>query len=143
MAEVVCLSVALVLAIAQLIIELQMSTLPKRFAIRRADNIAAIVGGRRIITSRIVGRILTELILDAEQVDFVIRYILVLTVAGIPLQAHHDISALGIQPSVELKHRPGILILAIGKTSTLVVVNDVRQQNSRRIAESSQWVGNV
>ena len=54
MTEVIGLSVALVLVVAQLIVELQVGALPEGLAIEGAEHITLVVAGRGVVAGRIV-----------------------------------------------------------------------------------------
>ena len=80
-AEVVSLTVALVLRVAQFVVELQVCALPEGLAVGGAGYIAAIVARCGVITGGIVGGVQSCLVLHTEKVHFVVRHILVLGVA--------------------------------------------------------------
>ena len=125
MAEVVSLAVALVLVIAQLVVCLQVSPLPKRLAVGGAEHIAAVVGRGCVVAGSVVGGVATGLVLDEIEVDVVVRGILVLAVASAGFDAEGYVASMRIQTAVELQHAPRILVAAIGEAGVLVVVDEI------------------
>ena len=103
-----------------------MRTFPKRLTIGGTDDITAIVRGRCVVSGSIIGRVLHELVLYKEEVHCIVADILVLTIAGIGLKADHDVTSFRVQTTIELKHGPDVLALAIGQAGTLIVIHKVR-----------------
>ena len=122
-AELVGLAVALVLIIAQLVVGLQVGTLPQRLTIGDAGHIALVVAGRGVIAGREIGRVLTCLIFYAKEVHIVVRRVAVLAVANRALETHGDVAAPGIEAAIELQHTPRILVLTIAQAGALIVVD--------------------
>ena len=124
MAEVVGLSVALVLAVAQFVVELQVGTLPEGFAVGGAQYVAALIRGSGVISGSIVGGVLSSLILHEEQAYFVVGRVLTIAASAAGLKPYDNVPSLRIQPAIELQHSPGILVVAVGETGALVVINE-------------------
>ena len=81
MTEIISLAVTLVLAVAQLVVELQVRTLPQRFAVECTRHIALVVAWCRAIAGGEVGGVLSCLVLHTVQVHLVVRAITVVAVA--------------------------------------------------------------
>ena len=125
MTEVISLAVALVLTITQLVVKLQMGTLPERFAIGGADDIATVIRRCRTIPGGIIGRVLPCLVLHLEEMYLIVGRVLILAVATVSLQTEYDIPSTRVQTAIELKHSPRILVTAIGEAGIQVVVDEM------------------
>ena len=123
--EVVSQTVALILVIAQLVAELQVGTFPQGLAVGCTQHIAPVIGRRGAVTGSIVGRIVTILILLAEQQHLVVGYALVLAIASTTLNTQNDVTTARIQAAIQLQHGPGILVLAIRQVGIQVLVNGI------------------
>ena len=123
MTEVIRLTIALVLVVAQFVTRLQMSTLPERFTVGCIHHVATIVGRCGVVAGREIGGVLSGLVLDTEEVYFVVRDILLLVIACTSLETDGDVTALRVQAAEELQHTPGVLVLAIREAGLSVVVD--------------------
>ena len=123
--EIVGLTVALVLVVSQLIVELQMSALPERLAVVGTEHIAAVVAGGGVVPGGEESGVVACLVLHLIQVHLVIGSIPVFVVTHTAFQTQGDIAPFWIQTSVELQHSPYVFVLAIAQTGTFVTVDDV------------------
>ena len=82
-AEVVGLAVALVLAVAQLVVGLQVGTLPEGLAVGGAQHVAAVVRRRGVVAGGEEGGVLTGLVLHAVEVHLVVRDVALLVVTSV------------------------------------------------------------
>ena len=125
MAEVIGLAVALVLVVTQLVVDLQVGTLPERFAVEGTEHVAFVVRWGGVIAGGEVGGVLTGYVLHAVQINLIVRGIAVLAVAHAALNAQGDIAASRVQPAIELQHGPCVFVLAIGEAGAMVVVDHI------------------
>ena len=123
MAEIVCLTVAFVLTVTQFVVGLQVCPLPKRLAVINAHYISFVVRRCLVVSGCKICRVLPLLILYTEKVNIVVRDVSLLVIAGASFHTKCDISALGVESSIDLEHPPDVAVASVTEAGLFVFVD--------------------